>query len=137
MAKPADEFIKDKNTEWERDREQERTIWMKDIGREGRHQWRRKAWTFLPCGCLPECVFVVERLEYVATEGIKSFPGGSAPGDIEYRFGYYTVGQNGRVRDRWTWGQFCPIIPADDLPKLLDKARTDGTILRATTSAKS
>lgn len=50
-------------------------------------------------------------------------------GDIEYRFGYYIVGQIGRAKDRWVWGQFCPMIPAEDLKKLMEKARREGTVI--------
>ena len=50
-------------------------------------------------------------------------------GDIEYRIGYYIVGKNGRLKDRWAWGQFCPLIPIEDFEKLISKARKEGVIL--------
>ena len=30
---------------------------------------------------------------------------------------------------RWTWGQYCPMIPVADLEPLLDQARAEGTIV--------
>jgi len=50
-------------------------------------------------------------------------------GDIEYRIGYFMVGKNGNSKGKWIWGQFCPIIPKDDLNKLLTKARKEKVIL--------
>ena len=47
----------------------------------------------------------------------------------EYRIGYYIVGKNGNKTNKWTWGQFCPFIPTEDLPKLIEKAKNEGTIL--------
>jgi hypothetical protein len=77
---------------------------------------------------LPEKVLVVQRLRNVRTRGGRAYAGGAKPGDVEYRFGYWTLGQIGRAAGRWVWGQFSPMIPERDLAELLVKARTDGTI---------
>jgi hypothetical protein len=102
---------------------------MKDIGRQGKRLWAREAWTWLVQSNYPEKVFVIERLRYLELVGISGYDGDSvAVGDLEYRFGYYIVGKNGRVAGRWTWGQFSPMIPRADLAVLLAKARTEGTL---------
>lgn len=54
---------------------------------------------------------------------------GQKEGDIEYRIGYYIVGRIGRAKDKWVWGQFCPIISANDLSELFIKARRQKIIL--------
>jgi len=38
------------------------------------------------------------------------------------------IGKNGRAKGKWTWGQFCPFIPGPDFPKLITKAKKEGTI---------
>ncbi|MBI5729204.1 MAG: hypothetical protein HY983_03125 [Candidatus Magasanikbacteria bacterium] len=50
-------------------------------------------------------------------------------GDVEYRFGYYIVGKIGKAKNKWWWGQSCPIIPHKDLSKLLEKAKSEGVLL--------
>ena len=106
------------------------TIKIKDIGREGKHFFIREAWTFLPQSDLAEKVFVIERLRKESTEGSLAYSNWRK-GDIEYRIGYFIKGQIGRTKDRWIWGQYCPLIPQDDLTKLLDKARSEGTLLNS------
>lgn len=70
-----------------------------------------------------------ERLRHAEVIGLRAITGGAQVGDIEYRFGYYVVGRIGRAAGRWTWGQFAPFIPREDLDVLLDKARAEGTLL--------
>jgi hypothetical protein len=41
---------------------------------------------------------------------------------IEFRFGYYMIGQKQRFKGRWVWGQFCLLIPEEDLQWLLAEA---------------
>ena len=43
--------------------------------------------------------------------------------------GYFTVGWQGNRKGRWTWGQYCPMIPAADFEALFVLARAEGTIL--------
>ena len=118
------DFIKRKSAEFKKGRLSP----MKDVNRQARHYWKREAWTFMPQHNVPEKVFVVERLRRVRTEG-KSSHSQIKLGDIEYRLGYYIVGKIGNRKGKWTWGQFCPLIPQGDLQKLLDKAKTEGTII--------
>ena len=124
----ADEFIERKSIQWES--ELERVRHWKDIGREGTHNWVREGWTFHTQHNLPEKVLVVERLRSVGRTGTRAYEGGAKSGDIEYRFGYWTVGRIGRAAGRWVWGQFSPMIPEHDLGELLAKAHAEGTIQR-------
>jgi len=101
---------------------------MKDIGRKGRHRFIREAWTFMQQHNVPEKVFVIERLRKIRYEGRLARRSVFREGDVEYRIGYYVVGRIGRMRGRWAWGQFCPLIPKRDFPKLLRKAEREGTI---------
>ena len=121
-----EEFIARKNAQFIK--EKERTIKMKDIGRKGKLVFRRVAWTFMPQTNLDKKVFVVERFVKEKKEGEHAYSGWQE-GEIEYRFGYFIVGQIGRAKDRWIWGQFCPIIPQEDLDSLLKKAKAEGTII--------
>lgn len=49
--------------------------------------------------------------------------------NIEYRIGYYIVGAIGRAEGSWIWGQFCPLIPSEDLISLIKKAIADEVLL--------
>ncbi len=111
------EFIQRKNQEYKA----EKPIPMKDIGRKGKHIFIREAWTFMPQTGLEEKVFVFERLKRAKIDG-ETVHGGLLIGDIEYRIGYYMLGKNGRVNGKWTWGQFCPLIPKDDFRRLVAQA---------------
>jgi hypothetical protein len=126
----ADEFIARKNADWSDERA--RPIRTKDIGREGSNIWVREAWTFLVQHNYQEKVFVIERLRHAEVIGLRAIIGGAQAGDIEYRFGYYVVGRIGHAAGRWTWGQFAPFIPREDLDVLLDKAKAEGTLRAAT-----
>lgn len=42
---------------------------------------------------------------------------------VEFRFGYYMIGLKSGARGRWVWGQFCLLIPQEDLLALLKEAR--------------
>lgn len=44
-------------------------------------------------------------------------------GKKEIRVGYYIVGKKPRMKNKWTWGQFCPFFPRKDLVDLIKKAR--------------
>jgi len=46
----------------------------------------------------------------------------------EIRIGYYIIGKKGRMKGKWVWGQFCPLLPKQDLRKLIRKARQVGII---------
>ena len=120
----ADEFIDKKNKQFKTNS----VIKVKDIGRKGSHFLVREAWTFLTQSNLSEKVFVIERLRKESTEGELAYQNSWNKGDIEYRIGYFIVGKIDRTKGKWIWGQFCPLIPQQDLVSLLDKARKEGTI---------
>jgi len=42
---------------------------------------------------------------------------------IEFRFGYYMIGMKPKARGRWVWGQFCLLIPQEDLMVILEEAK--------------
>ena len=49
-------------------------------------------------------------------------------GKKEIRIGYYIIGKKPRMKNKWTWGQFCPLFPKKDLIKLIEKAKKKGII---------
>jgi hypothetical protein len=44
-------------------------------------------------------------------------------GKKEIRIGYYIIGKKPRMKNKWVWGQFCPLFPKQDLLKLIKKAK--------------
>jgi hypothetical protein len=120
-------FIARRSAAW---RDKPKMVRVKDIGRKGFRLWVREAWTFMPQSGIPEeKILVVERWRYEGSEGEVARELANQPGDIQYRFGYFTRGRIGKAAGRWTWGQFAPLIPREDLAELLDRARRDGTLL--------
>ncbi|MCB1214518.1 MAG: hypothetical protein KDK66_03465 [Deltaproteobacteria bacterium] len=117
-------FIRRKDLEFKK----AKPIPMKDIGRAGTHYFEREAWTFMPQSNLKEKVFVIERLKKVHLDGKAVHSKTSLKGSVEYRIGYYMIGKNGNKKGRWTWGQFCPMIPKEDFNKLMKKAAREGTV---------
>jgi hypothetical protein len=102
---------------------------MKDIGRRGVHGWVREAATYMPQASLPEDkVFVFERLRRVSIQG-RAVHASAKVGAVEYRIGYFMRGQMNGRKGRWTWGQFCPMIPRVDFRRLLAQAERDGVII--------
>ena len=118
------EFIERKNAQFSKGG----LIPLKDVGRQGKYFFKREAWTFMAQHNLANKVFVLERLRLIEKEGTTSHAEVKV-GDVEYRFGYYIVGKIGRAKNKWTWGQFCPIIPHKDLSKLLKKAKSGGVLM--------
>lgn len=127
MTESAEEFIKRKQKEFEKNREQGKIVKMKDVGRKGKHCWLREKWTFMKQHDYDEKVFIFERLMRAKYEG-KICHHKKRPKTKEYRIGYYIVGKIGRGKGKWLWGQFCPMIPEKDLTKLLSKAKKEGVI---------
>ena len=107
----AQNFIKRKAAKFKEAKE----ISMKDIGRKRRNYFTREAWTFMPEH--KEKVFVVEKLKNKSTN------------KVCYRLGYYIIGKIGWAKDKWVWGQFCPMFPQGNLEKLLKKAKKEKTII--------
>ena len=124
-VEPVKIFIKRKNGHFKANN----IIKAKDIGRKGIHFWVREAWTFMPQSNLDEKVFVVERLRKENYEGKLAREKLWKKGEIEYRIGYYIVGKIGRAKGKWVWGQFCPMIHAKDLKRLLAKAKKEKKII--------
>jgi hypothetical protein len=118
----ADEFIAKKNADFAK----KPVIKMKDIGRKGNHYWYREAWTFLVQSNNPKKVYVIERLRKESIDGTIAY-GHWKDDDKAYRLGYYIVGKIGRTNGRWVWGQFCPLVLAQDLLPLLEKAKAEGS----------
>lgn len=129
MPESCEQFIKRKNQQFLKELKSGLTIGMKDIGRKGKHFFLREAWTFMPQYNLEEKVFLIERLRKMKVNGVAVHVKAAQTGEIEYRIGYYMLGKNGHVKDKWTWGQFCPIIPHKDFEKLFEKGRKEGVIL--------
>ena len=44
-------------------------------------------------------------------------------GKKEIRIGYYIIGKKPRMKNKWVWGQFCPLFPKKDLVTLIRKAK--------------
>ncbi|WP_026769114.1 hypothetical protein [Asinibacterium sp. OR53] len=106
-----------------------KTIPMKDIGRKGQHTFICEAYTHLQQHNNEEKHFFFERLKRVKITG-KTSNSKLKENDIEYRISYYIVGKNGTKKDRWIFGQFCPLIPPIDFEKLINKARREKVILK-------
>ena len=120
MAESAESFIERKKAELPN-----RLVYAMDIGREARLTWRREAVTLRVQSNHPQKVFMIERLRLEGMTGVPLRSVGARIGDVEYRFGYYTVSRT----DKWWWGQYAPFIPADDLVLLLKQARDEATIV--------
>lgn len=119
------EFIKRKGEEF---RKEKSLILMKDIGRKGKRFYLREAWTFLPQSNLSDKVLILERLRKERFLGRLAYKKTWKKGAIDYRIGYFIVGKIGRAKGKWVWGQFCPVIPRQDLLKLIQKAEKEKTI---------
>ena len=91
----------------------------KDIGRQGRMHWVRVDWEFVRQGNQPEKVFAIERLRFERMEGVSAYGDAQIAGVEEYRIGYWIVGKIGRAAGEWTWGQFSPLIPVEDLTAVI------------------
>ncbi|HLB72229.1 MAG TPA: hypothetical protein VJJ51_14395, partial [Candidatus Methanoperedens sp.] len=63
----------------------------------------------------PDKIFVLQELTF-------------GNGNKEIRIGYYIVGKNGKMKDKWAWGQFCPFFPKNDLEDLIKKAQEEGIL---------
>ncbi len=122
LPESAQEFIARK----EKSFKQKSLIYVKKITRDGHNVWYREACTLMPQSSYPEKVFVIERLRKVE-EYISSLD--PEKGEIQYRFGYFIISKYGRTKGKWVWGQFCPLIPQEDLEPLLNKAKREGTLL--------
>lgn len=105
-----------------------KVIKMKDIGREGFHFFECEEFTYLQQHNSDEKYFIFERLRRTKIVGTKANPL-LIESDVEYRISYYIVGKIGTKKGKWTFGQYCPTIPVEDFPRLLEKAKSDKVIL--------
>ena len=121
-------FIKRKNKQFEHEKKQSKLIRMKDIGRKGQFFFQRENWVFLPQTNLNKKVFVLERLRKIKYLGKLAYRGWKR-NDIEYRIGYFIVGKIRKAKNRWVWGQYCPIIPHGDLLRLFQEAKKRKVLL--------
>lgn len=124
----ATDFIKRKNLQFKKDLIESNSVGMKDIGRKGKNHFLREAWTFLVQSNFKYKVFILERLTHFRTEGHLAY-GKREGNEFEYRIGYYIVGKIRKAKNKWIWGQFCPMIPRSDLVKLINKAKKEKTII--------
>lgn len=122
------EFIKRKDAEF---KNKKSLVSMKDIGRNGSFHYKLEAWTFMPQSNLNEKVFIIERLKLEKISGELAYTNtkDNELGQIEYRVCYFIIGRIGKAKDKWWWGQSCPLIPKDDFDKLFTKAKKEGTVL--------
>jgi hypothetical protein len=44
----------------------------------------------------------------------------------EIRLGYYIIGIKPKMKGKWTWGQFCPLLPKSDFEELIKTAVSRG-----------
>jgi hypothetical protein len=103
-------------------------IKMKDIERKGYHFYMPIAGTYMGQSSHPTKVFEILRLRRLPHIGQISRGPIRKEGDIQYRLGYYIVGKNGNKKGKWTWGQYCPLIPRGDFFRLIQKAKKENTI---------
>lgn len=135
MSESAEDFVKRTSEKFQKNLDKYKNNpkdcylkWFPDINRKGKCGFIREAWTFMPQFNTKEKVFLIERLKRIKI--IKPITHSNLKnGEIEYRFGYYMVGKNGNRIDKWTWGESCPIIPQEDLKKIINKAEKEKTIL--------
>ncbi len=41
-----------------------------------------------------------------------------------FRFGYYIIGKKPKMKDKWTWGQYCPFVSAQDFAAIIKEAQS-------------
>jgi hypothetical protein len=126
-ANTAEEFIERKCEQWEGERgKRSKRLVTKDVGRKAKQYWVRDKWTLVRSH--DHKVFTVERIVLDETRGTPAY-GADSTGDVQYRIAYWIVGRIGKAKDRWVFGGFCPMVPADEFAPLLKQARDEGTIL--------
>ncbi|MFA6422222.1 MAG: hypothetical protein WCV92_02395 [Candidatus Buchananbacteria bacterium] len=102
--------------------------WWPDINRRGGYWVLREAWTFMRQFDHNGKIFLVERFKTIRIK--KPISNAKAKVGIKsYRIGYFMLGKNGNKKNKWTWGESCPIIPHKDFQKLINKAKKEKTIL--------
>ncbi|MDY0362974.1 MAG: hypothetical protein RBR08_16110 [Desulforegulaceae bacterium] len=49
-------------------------------------------------------------------------------GEVEFRIGYYMIGHRPRMEGKWAWGQYAPIMTAEEMQMIFDRVRDKGWI---------
>lgn len=62
----------------------------------------------------PEKAFYLQKLKF------------NDNGAIEYRLGYYIIGKKPKMKGKWAWGQFAPLMPVQDFRAIIRKAKKKG-----------
>ena len=87
---------------------------IKDINGRRRHFKIIEAPIVVKQSTYREKVFILQRIQF------------EDDGTIELRLGYYIIGKKPRMRGRWVWGQYCPLIPESDFVRLILEAKKRG-----------
>ena len=103
---------------------------IRDIGEAGEHKFICEAFIYFQQSNSPEKYFIFERLVRESIIGFSSEKK-LKKGDVEYRISYYIVSRkpNAKTFGKWVFGQFCPMIPAEDFEGLIKKARQENIII--------
>jgi hypothetical protein len=49
-------------------------------------------------------------------------------GKEEFRIGYYMIAHKPRVKGKWAWGQYAPIMSAQEMKMIFEKVKAKGWI---------
>ena len=93
------------------------------------HVFNLKKFTYLQQSNSPEKIFFFEKWKRVDIVGTPASDQLKV-GDIEYRICYYIVSKKPQTqkKNRWVFGQFCPMIPQSDYKTLIKKAKNENVI---------
>jgi hypothetical protein len=47
-------------------------------------------------------------------------------GKIEFRIGYYMIAHKPRMKGKWAWGQYAPIMTAEEMKVIFDRIKAKG-----------
>ena len=47
-------------------------------------------------------------------------------GKVEFRIGYYMIAHRPRMKGKWAWGQYAPIMTAEEMQMIFERARAKG-----------
>jgi hypothetical protein len=51
-----------------------------------------------------------------------------ASGREEFRIGYYMIAHRPRMRGKWAWGQYAPMMTAQDMQMIFQRAKAKGWV---------
>lgn len=55
-----------------------------------------------------------------------------ADGREEFRIGYYMIAFRPRVKGKWEWGQYAPIMTRDEMAEVFERAKKLGWLSQST-----